>query len=365
VAHFLEHKLFDTPDGDAFNKLAESGAQANAYTSSEMTAYYFESTDKFERNLEILLDFVSVPYFTEASVAKEQGIIGQEIRMTEDEPDYVCYYGLLRSLFPRNTIRDSIVGTEASIARITPETLYNCHKVFYNPSNMALIVAGDVEPDRVAELAERILPRGAGELPMRDYGATDELTPASRSARRAMEVSRPLFYAGGAARAVGFGQKFQRREVLGRLACEVLFGKSSPLYIRLYGEGLVSQDFGASFESAAGIAFTMFGGQSRDPDAVFAASLDEIRRVSAAGIDAEVIARVKKALFGWEMRALNSFSDICRQTAAGYFRDFDAFRTPEALMNASEDEIMAFIKEDMNPDDMAISIIEPKAGDGA
>ena len=165
VAHFLEHKMFDMPEGDnAMTLLASNGAQPNAFTSSGMTAYYFESTEGFYENLETLLRFVSTPYFTPESVQKERGIIGQEIRMCEDNPDYVVYDELMRCLYAHNPIRDSVAGTVESIAAITPETLYSCHKIFYNPSNMCLCVAGDVDPRRVEDAARRILPAEAGEV---------------------------------------------------------------------------------------------------------------------------------------------------------------------------------------------------------
>jgi predicted Zn-dependent peptidase len=156
VAHFLEHKMFDMPDGgNALNVLSANGASPNAFTSQAMTAYHFESTSGFKENLRTLLHFVSVPWFTPESVAKEQGIIGQEIRMTEDSPDFAVYMGLMKSLYAVNPLRDSVAGTVESISHITAQTLYDCHKVFYNPSNMALCVVGDVDPARILPWQER------------------------------------------------------------------------------------------------------------------------------------------------------------------------------------------------------------------
>ncbi|MGI5986302.1 MAG: EF-P 5-aminopentanol modification-associated protein YfmH, partial [Oscillospiraceae bacterium] len=158
VAHFLEHKMFDMPDGNALNVLSSRGASPNAFTSSGITAYYFESTNSFEENLRTLLSFVSTPYFTPESVQKEQGIIGQEIRMVEDNPSYVVYNNLMRCLYAENPVRDSVAGTVESIAEITHETLYHCHKVFYNPSNMTLSVVGNVDPESVIKMALEMLP---------------------------------------------------------------------------------------------------------------------------------------------------------------------------------------------------------------
>ena len=157
VAHFLEHKMFDTPDGgNALAVLSANGADPNAFTSSGMTAYYFESTQGFYDNLRTLLSFVSVPYFTDESVQKEQGIIGQEIRMIEDNPGFVVYNNAMKCIYEHNPVRDSVAGTVESIAEITAQTLYDCHKVFYNPSNMTLAVVGDVSPERVAAIAREV-----------------------------------------------------------------------------------------------------------------------------------------------------------------------------------------------------------------
>ena len=151
VAHFLEHKMFDTEDGNALQDLAANGASPNAFTSSALTGYYFESTEKFCDNLKILLSFVSIPWFTQESVDKEQGIIGQEIRMVEDDPDNQVFYGLMECLFDHHPIRVPIAGTQESISHITAETLYACHKAFYDPSNMVLCVAGDVDPKLIED----------------------------------------------------------------------------------------------------------------------------------------------------------------------------------------------------------------------
>ena len=174
VAHFLEHKMFDTEDGNALQDLAANGASPNAFTSSALTGYYFESTEKFCDNLKILLSFVSIPWFTQESVDKEQGIIGQEIRMVEDDPDNQVFYGLMECLFDHHPIRVPIAGTQESISHITADTLYACHKAFYTPSNMVLTVAGDVEPEEVVRIAREILPKEPGGHIERDYGGEED-----------------------------------------------------------------------------------------------------------------------------------------------------------------------------------------------
>ncbi|MEL4105893.1 pitrilysin family protein [Oscillospiraceae bacterium WX1] len=359
VAHFLEHKMFDTEDGNALANLSANGASPNAFTSSDITAYFFESIDKFEENLEILLQFVSVPYFTPESVQKEQGIIGQEIRMTEDEPDYAVYYGLMKALYRHNPLRDSVAGTVESIAEITADTLYNCHAVFYNPSNMVLCVAGDVEPERILELARKILPKEAGEIPNRDYGPAESSEPENRRAEKKMSVSIPIFLIGAKAKPVKDGADYLRQELIGNLALDILAGHSSPLYLRLYQQGLVNSGFSATYEAAAGAFYTMLGGESKDPDTVFEAVKEEALAIAKNGCDRDLFDRQKKAALGRQIRALNAFDAVCYNMAHAYFRNYDAFEATEVLNAITPDDVTNFVRDNLTPNAMALSVILP------
>ncbi|NLM84231.1 MAG: insulinase family protein [Clostridiales bacterium] len=362
VAHFLEHKMFDTPDGNALTRLSANGASPNAYTSTDITAYHFESIEKFEENLEILLDFVSVPYFTEESVRKEQGIIGQEIRMTEDDPNFVVYYGLMKALFAHHPLRDSVAGTIESIAEITAETLYNCHKVFYNPSNMVLCVAGDVDPEKIVEVARRVLPKEPGEIPLRDYGPEESLLPVTAYSERKMEVGLPLFLGGCKIAAVKGGEEYLRQELLADMAIQILMGRSSPLYVRLYAEGLINNNFEAAYEAAAGAAFLLFGGESKDPKKVHDAVLDEIDAAAKSGVDRTLFETTKKTLYGQLIRSLNSFSSLCHGRATAHFRGFDSLRAPEILMDFTAEDVDAFIREHLKRERFALSTVFPVSG---
>ena len=359
VAHFLEHKMFDTEDGNALTILSANGASPNAYTSTDITAYHFECIEKFNENLETLLSFVSTPYFTPESVEKEQGIIAQEICMVEDDPDYCLYYGLMKSLFRNNPVRDSVAGTVESISRITADTLYDCHRVFYNPSNMALCVAGDVDPAQIFDIALRILPKIPGGVPKRDYGEKEAPAPVTARFTKEMEVSLPMFLAGCKSEPAPCGRDSLRLELVSALALDLLAGHSSPLYFRLYGEGLVNSDFSASYDSGADTAYSIFGGESRSPERVFDEVKKEIVKLCGSGPDAALFSRIKKAAIGSQIRILNSFSAICGSITGGYFRGYDAFEAPELLASITEDDVASFFREHLSPDNMAISIITP------
>ena len=359
VAHFLEHKLFDMEDGNAMTILSENGASPNAFTSTDITAYHFECIDRFPENLRTLLNFVSTPYFTPESVEKERGIIGQEILMTEDDPDHCLYYGLMEALFHHNPLRAPVAGTLDSIEKITDETLFKCHRAFYTPSNMVLCVAGDVDPSEIFDIAQNTITTKASEIPERDYGPHEVPSPVAKRFTDAMDVSLPIFLAGCKTEPATGGLEILRLELVSALALDMLAGHSSPLYFSLYEQGLVNSDFSASLDVSAGVAYTMFGGETRDPERVFDEVNKEIIRLSEEGLDTGLFRRVKKALFGSYIRSLNSFDVICGYIAGGHFRGYDALIAPEIISAISEKDVTEFLRNNLIADNMAISIITP------
>ena len=359
IAHYLEHKMFDTKEGNALQELAKNGAEPNAFTSNAMTGYYCDSTDHFDENLEILLSFVSIPYFTEESVAKEQGIIGQEIRMIEDNPDWQIYVRLLRSLYSANTVRTSIAGTVESISHITAETLYDCHKAFYAPSNMILTVVGNADPVRVSDLARRVLPKEGGPVIPRDYGQEPEAV-AQREARLSMEVSSPQFLTGFKCRPIPEGEGQLRAMVLGDMACDLLFGESSPLYQRLYSQGLINSSFGGDFDLLPGAAYLYAGGESKDPRAVAAALQEEADRLVREGVDDGLFQRTLRANFGSSLRGLNSFENIAVSLTEGCFGGYDPFRFPQVFDSIRQEDVLEFLQDNVTPERSAFSEIVPK-----
>ena len=359
IAHYLEHKMFDTKEGNALQELAKNGAEPNAFTSNAMTGYYFDSTDHFEENLEILLSFVSIPYFTEESVAKEQGIIGQEIRMIEDNPDWQIYTRMMKALYAASTARTSIAGTVESISHITAETLYNCHKAFYTPSNMVLTVVGNVDPVHVVDIARRILPREGGPAIPRDYG-TEPAQVAEKETKLAMEVSCPQFLTGFKCTPAEDGEGYMRQSLIGDMACDILLGDSSPLYLRLYDRGLINTSFGGAYEMMPGVAYLYAGGDSKDARAVTAEIQKEARRLVEEGIDEDFYQRVRRASFGSNLRGLNSFENIAVSLSEGYFHGYDPFRFPQVFDTITKDDITAFLRENLTADRAVLSEIVPK-----
>ncbi|MGM9607722.1 MAG: EF-P 5-aminopentanol modification-associated protein YfmH [Oscillospiraceae bacterium] len=361
VAHFLEHKMFDTKDGNALQDLAANGASPNAFTSNAITGYYFECTEKFEDNLKTLLSFVSVPWFTPESVDKEQGIIGQEIRMVEDDPNWRVYMNLTGCLYQNHSIKISVIGTQESIAQITDKTLYACHKAFYDPSNMVLCVAGNVDPERIVEIAREILPAGNSPEIGRDHGGEEPDTVAAPEAEMDMDVSTPIFLLGFKADPPPEdGEGKLRQALTGELACEALMGTSSALYAELYEKGLLNKSFSCEYEDYPGCAFLCAGGESPDPRAVRQAVLDEARRMGEEGIDEALWKRLKKAAYGSRVRSLNSFENICVELAQAHFAGEDYFSFPEVYDRIEKENVEACIRRWVTPERTALSVVKPR-----
>ena len=360
VAHYLEHKTFDTEDGNALQDLAANGASPNAFTISSITGYYFESTEKFLDNLKILLSFVSVPYYTQESVDKEQGIIGQEIGMIEDNPDWKVFMNLMKALFLHHPIRESVAGSVESIAKITAQTLYDCHKAFYDPANMTLCVAGDVDAEEICAIAREILPKEAGPIAIKDYGPKESERVAQSIIEEQMEVSTTLFQLGYKGDAPGEGEKNLRQELVAGLALEALLGNSSPLYAKLYREGLINQNFAYGYEGYPGCSFLVAGGESRDPQAVRMAIAEEAARIGREGIDSRLWERLKKGTYGAKVRGLNSFENLCVSQAQSFFAGVDFLRFAELYEALTKEEAEDLIARWIVEERTALSVIHPR-----
>ena len=360
VAHYLEHKMFDLPEGNADGMFAALGASPNAFTSYAMTAYHFSCTEHFAENLRLLLRMVTTPYFTPESVEKERGIITQEIRMYEDNAEQGVAEDLFAALYKEHPVRTSIAGTVESIGRITAQTLYDCFRAFYQPSNMILCVTGDVDADEVLRIAEETTPREAATLPERLYGAPEIMQPVKPRTLRRMEISMPTFAIGFKCEPVEKGMEAMRREIIGDIAAEILVGESSPLYQRLYESGLIDGGFSVGYESIKDACLISANGDSTDPEAVLQAILEEAERISREGFEEDLFRRLKKSALGRRTRDLDSFESICYRICAYHFDGADYFTFPEAYASVAPEDVLAFLTNAVRPERAALSVIEPK-----
>ncbi len=355
VAHYLEHKMFDMPCGSVDDRFAARGADSNAYTSEAVTSYHFLCTDKFEENLRDLLEFVSTPYFTPETVEKERGIIGQEIAEEEDDPAAAAYMGCIKLLFGEGPLGDMVVGTAASIADITDQTLYACHKAFYAPANMALCVAGDVDPEAVERIARETLPGEKAPLRSRDYGPDLGLEPLETRVQRTMDVSAPQFCAGLKLGPAAQGPETLKERLTAELAMRCLWGGHAPAYIGLYEKGLLNDTFRFSATYAGGVGYICLEGESPDPEAALTGLL-----AAEKGIDPAFFARQKKAVLGGFIRLLDDFWELTESLADGTFGGFDPLGMPAALETLTVEDVNGWIREHIVPDRFALSVIRPK-----
>lgn len=360
VAHYLEHKMFDLPDRDVTEEFAALGASPNAFTSYAMTAYYFTCTDNFTPALRLLLEFVSTPYFTDESVEKERGIIAQEILMYADSADSMVMEDMNRGLYQSHPIRVPIAGTVESIQAITPQTLYDCHKAFYHPANMALCVVGDVDPDEVAAIAEEILPKEKCSVAVPDFGPAEPENAVSPLSRREMDVAMTTFQLAFKCPAPPAGRDFAHQELVAGLAAEMLFGQSSQLYQWLYEDGLIDSSFGGGEEFGAGTAILTCGGDSNDPKEVRNCILNEARFLAENGLDQVSFDRVKRSFLGGRFKHLTSFDGTCFRLVAYHMEGYDYFDFPQLFEEVTAEEVRQFIADNVKPERCSLAIVDPR-----
>ncbi len=360
TAHYLEHKMFDMPDVHVMDAFTRTGASPNAFTSYGVTAYYFDGTDSFYENLELLLRFVSTPYFTQQSVEKERGIIGQEIRMYEDSPGACLGENLYRALYRSHPLRVPILGSHESIARITPETLYDFHEAFYDTANMLLFAAGDIDPVRVRETAERVLPASRGLQIQKDHGPQEELLPAESRVEQQREVAMPMFAAGFKCAVGERGPQMLRRSLLAELSCDILAGESSELYTRLYRRGLIDSSFSAGFSALPQAAMVTVSGDSASPDLVLEELLRQAERLCSRGLDSQQLERAKRSAYGQRLRNLDSFESVCYNMLDCCLDGSEYLTFPEFYKTVTEDEVLDFIRTSIDARHCALSVIVPK-----
>ena len=360
IAHYLEHKLFDMPDGEVSEKFAALGANVNAFTGYDMTAYYFSCTDNFAENLKLLLSFVTTPYFTEASVEKERGIINQEIGMCEDNPDNKSFELLMTAMYAKHPVRRTILGKREDIAQITPENLTLTHRAFYRPDNMLLCVVGDVDPDTVCTLAESIVPDAPREQVIATRKWQEEMTCPQALIEDQAEVAMTMFQLAFKCEPEDQGKAAIRQELIGDLAAEALFGESSSLYLQMYEQGLIDNSFGGGYETVDGMAMLIMSGDSEQPEKIKEAILQQAAQIVEKGLDPRDFLRMKRSAMGRRVRDLDSMDSTCFRLSACKLIDFDYFTFPGLYQEIQASDVVAFIKRVVKPERACMCLLHPK-----
>lgn len=365
IAHFLEHKMFEQPSGeDVFQEFSRQGASANAFTSFTRTAYLFSCTDQVGKNLTTLIDFVQTPYFTDQNVEKEKGIIGQEIRMYDDNPDWRSYFGLIEAMYQRHPVKIDIAGTVESISKITKEMLYTCYETFYHPSNMLLFVVGAVDPEQTMTLI-RENQAGKPFEPQAEIARFFEEEPDAvakplNEMRLSVGISKCMFgFKEGKEWTQVEGETALKQELATQIVLEALIGPATELYQSLYDDGLIDDNFGFDYSLERGFGFSLIGGDTPDPDRLLERIKQELPQAVDKGIPQETFDRIRKKKLGSNLRSLNSPEWIANQFTNYQFKGVDLFRIIPMLEELTLDDVNRRMKEHIDWSRFAVSLVRP------
>lgn len=358
IAHFLEHKLFESEELDAFERYAKTGASANAYTSFDKTCYLFQCSDNFKDSLRILLDFVQNPYFTAETVQKEQGIIGQEIQMYLDVPGWMSTFNLLRCLYHNHPVRIDIAGTRESIAQITDKLLYDCYNTFYNLNNMALAVVGNASVDDVLEVCDECLKQAE---PL-------SIEKSFEDEPREIVKNYEEYYLPMSVQSFAFGYKeackkpiqTDRDYIETEILLEALAGKTSRLYNDLLKQGLINSTFSSEYFIGYGYEAVIFEGESKDPKAVADAIKQEVKRLRADGIDKELFEGIRRSLYGKEIMSYNDIDAIANSLINCDFNGWSIFGAMDVFKTITLEDVERRLENMLNEEYSALSVVKNK-----
>lgn len=363
IAHFLEHKMFEQPDGgNVFGEFAKFGANANAFTSFNMTAYLYECTEAPIENLKILLDYVSKPYFTDENIEKEQGIIGQEIKMYDDDPEWKCAINMLSAMYENHPVKSDIAGSVESIAKINKELLYKCYDNFYNMANMILFVIGDIDVQSVGNCVDETIKdyKILENLPARDYGAEPAAVSESTVCEN-MDVSVTSFILGYKDTDTGYdGAKLLKKATEYSIILELAFGKTSDIYTELVEKGLIMGFLDFDAECEPSYSHITISGESNEPEKVREITFKGIEKLKRSGIKKADIERLKKAYHGRFIKQFDHISSVAHAFLSNTFNNIGLFDYVDVIQSITEEDVNKRLRENFDENLSVLSIIKPK-----
>ena len=356
IAHFLEHKLFENEDCDVFELYAKTGASGNAFTSFDKTAYLFSCTKNYKESLKILLDFVQAPYFTQATVDKEQGIIGQEIQMTNDNPEWRVFFNMLRCMYHNHPVKIDIAGTIESIAQINADLLYKCYYTFYNLNNMVLSIAGNVKADEVLAICDECLKK------CEDKGLETVFPDEPESIVQAeITEKQPV---GASIFNIGYkctpckGNERLEKVMAASVAADILSDPSTEMYQKLLRDEVINSSFGTEVFTGDGYFTVIFSGESDSPDVIRDTVSAEIERIIKDGIDENLFQRIKKSTYGGLVRELNNVEAVANLMMNSHMDGISPYATIQVLSDLKSSDVLEFMKNELRKDRLVMSVIE-------
>ena len=361
VAHFLEHKMFEMPDGsNAFDLFSKYGANANAFTSFTNTCYLFSCTSHFEECFAHLLDYVQKPHFTKENIEKEQGIIGQEIRMYDDDGEWVVMFNMLRAMYNNNPVKIDIAGTVESISKIDKEVLYNCYNTYYNPANMVVCVVGNVDHELVFSVVEKTMEN-------RDNGKVTSIYPqepqnvCQKYIEAQSSVARPIFTIGFKDNFLKTGKELMKREAQLSLIAKIIAGRSSDFYNENYKTGLINDTFSKDIMTEETFSCVSFAGESDNPELVKSKLLETIGSYVSNGFSTQEFERIKKAYFGSYIRRFNNVESVGNMLCKGFLNDIDFTIFPDVYETITSESLQSVLAEVFTEENCVLSVVNPIA----
>lgn len=355
VAHFLEHKMFEQENGiNSLDTLTALGVEANAYTTNDHTAYLFECTSNFYEAMDELMDYVQHPFFTDENVEKEKGIIGQEIMMYDDYPEWRVYLNAMKAMYHNNPVKIDIVGTIESISKINKEILYQCYQTFYNPSNMTMVLCGDFNPEElIKEVQKRLIQvKPSGEI-KREYPEEPEEIVQEKIEQK-LEVSKPLYTIGIKDQP---GVKVKKHIAI-EILLNLLVGRSSDLYKKLYNEGIIFAQPSLEYEFTNIYAHALISGQSKEPEKVYEEFKKQVAKFKQEGIQEANFNRMKKMIYGGYMKEYNDVTDIARMFLADSMNGINSFDYLEEIEGITVEYLEQILKDVFKEEKMILSIVK-------
>lgn len=352
IAHFLEHKLFENEDSDAFSRYAETGASANAFTSFDKTCYLFRTTDNFAKSLKILLDFSLNPYFSKETVQKEQGIIAEEIKMYKDNPGWQAFFGMLGGLYKNHPVKTDIAGSEESIAEITPEILYDCYNAFYNVHNMVLAVSGKVDKEEILSVCDELVkPQEKVEIQKAEINEPDEIVKSKIITE--MKGIVPVY-------AIGYKEKIEkdilRQELLSSIVLDMIAGDISPLYKNMYNSGIINDSFSAEVFSGRDYLSFVFEGEGGNAEKVATEIQKEVARLKK-DFPTKLFEIAKRELYGRSARAFDGVESLGNLGVSMYFSGYEPTDAIKTIETITAEEAENYFSKVLNPERSVLSMV--------
>lgn len=356
IAHFLEHKLFENEDCDVFELYAKTGANGNAYTSFDRTCYLFSCSKNYQESLKILLDFVQKPYFTKASVDKEQGIIGQEIQMTNDNPEWRVFFNMLRCMYHNHPVKIDIAGTIESIAQIDADLLYKCYNTFYNLNNMVLSIAGNIKADEVLAICDEYL-KECEDKGLETVFPDEPDSIVQSEIYETQPVGTPVFHIGYKCRPCDSQERLTKNIAL-NIASSLITDASSDMYQRLLREKVINSSFGAEVFCGDGYFSVIFAGESNDPKKVRDSVVAEVERMLKEGINEKDFQRIKKSMYGSLIRQLNNVEAVASMMLGAYMAEVSPYDIIDTVSEMTSDTVLEYIRSELDSNKLVMSVVE-------